>query len=264
MRHQDPRRRSQAGELRNHREDRSLRRTLEGGRMSCYIIGTGAALPSRVVTNAEIAPMLGVSAEWIEANSGIRERRWVEADQSTSDIAAAAVRDALSDASISAEQVEYVIGCTLSPDYQVPGIAPLVQRKLEGCRAIPAVDIRVGCAGILYSLQLARALIESGAVSNVVCFGAEAQSKGLDFSPRSADLSMLFGDGAGALVLSAVPNPSNRARESAIRIDDILIETDGSFAEDLIVRSPGTANGPRWLDDSHLDSRKQYGSMQGR
>lgn len=232
--------------------------------MSCYITGYGSSLPARVVTNAELAPLLDVTTDWIEANSGIRERRWVEPDQSTSDLAAAAVRNALSDAGTSVEEVDYLIACTLSPDYQVPGIAPLVQRKLEGCRAIPALDIRVGCAGILYSLQLARGLIESRTARTVVCFGAEAQSKGLDLNPRAAELGMLFGDGAGAVVTSSEPNLSGKTQEYALRLDDVLIETDGNFAEDLIVRAPGTANGPRWLDESHFESRMHHGSMLGR
>jgi 3-oxoacyl-[acyl-carrier-protein] synthase-3 len=208
--------------------------------------------------------MLGVTPDWIEANSGIRERRWVEAHQAASDLAVAAVRDALNDAGTRAEDVDYLIACTLSPDYQTPGLAPIVQRKLEGCRGVPAVDLRVGCAAILYSLQLARGLIESRAANTVVCFGAEAQSKGLDLDARSADLSMLFGDGAGAVVVSGEPKVTDKAREYLVRIDDILIETDGNFAEDLIVRAPGTANGARWLDESHIDSRMHHGSMQGR
>lgn len=232
-------------------------------RIGCFITGTGASLPSRVVTNTELAPLLGVTSDWIEANSGIRERRWVAAQQSTSDLAVAAVRDALDDASLSSDQVDYLMGCTLSPDYQVPGIAALVQRKLDGCRQIPALDIRAGCAGILYSLHLARGLIESGAARNVVCFGAEAQSKGLDLNPRSAELSMLFGDGAGAVVLSNEQELPSK-RELSLRVEDILIETDGRFAEDLIVRAPGTGNGARWIDSAQMAAGLQYGSMQGR
>lgn len=211
--------------------------------MNCYITACGMALPEQIVTNAELAPMLGVTPEWIEANSGIRERRWVEANQSTSDLAIAAVRAALRQADLRAEAIDYLIGGTLSPDYQVPGIAPLVQRKLEGCHMIPGLDVRVGCATILYSLQIARGLIQSQAANNVVCFGAEAQSKGLDLSPRSAELSMLFGDGAGALVVSNQP-----AGNLSWCIEDVLIKTDGNFAEELGVRAPGTANGARWMD----------------
>ncbi len=215
--------------------------------MSCYITACGAALPERIVTNAELAPMLGVAPEWIEANSGIRERRWVEAKQSASDMAAAAVRDAVRQAELPAEAIDYLIGGTLSPDYQVPGIAPLVQHKLAGCRMIPALDVRVGCAAILYSLQIARGLIASQAANTVVCFGAEAQSKGLDLNPRSAELSMLFGDGAGALVVSNQP-----ANKLSLRVDDVLLATDGSFAEELGVRAPGTGNGARWMDAEEL------------
>lgn len=232
--------------------------------VGCFIIGTGASLPSRIVTNAELAPLLGVTSDWIETNSGIRERRWVAAEQSTSDLAVVAVRDALDEASLSSEHVDYLIGCTLSPDHQVPGIAALVQRKLDGCRQIPALDIRAGCAGILYSLQLARGLIESGAARYVVCVGAEAQSKGLDLNPRSAELSMLFGDGAGAIVVSGEQESATDSQEPALKIEDILIETAGRFAEDLIVRAPGTGNGARWIDSEQIAAGLQYGSMQGR
>ena len=232
--------------------------------MSCYLTGFGIALPSRVVTNLELAPMLAVAPDWIEASSGIRERRWVEDDQATSDLAVAAVGRALKDAGVKAGEVDYLIGCTLSPDYQVPGIAPLVQRKLEGCRNVPAVDLRAGCAAILYRLQLARGLIESRTASAIVCFGAEAQSKGLDLNARSAELTMLFGDGAGAIVVSREPGVMSSSRECSLRLEDVLIETDGTFAEDLMVRAPGTANGARWFDEEQYGRGLHYGSMQGR
>ncbi len=223
--------------------------------MSCYLTAFGTALPERIVTNAELAPLLGVTPEWIETNSGIRERRWVNANQAASDLAHEAVKNALQKSEIKAEEIDYLIGGTLSPDYQVPGIAPLVQRKLEGCRMIPALDIRNGCASILYSLQIANGLIASKVAKNIMCFGAEAQSKGLDLNPRSAEISMLFGDGAGAFAVSHQPAPN-----SSLRVVEVLIESDGNFAEDLGVRSPGTANGAKWLDAAH----QQFPSMNGR
>lgn len=211
--------------------------------MSCFITACGAALPEQIITNYEIAPILNVAPEWIETNSGIRERRWVEANQSASDLAAAAVRDALRNANLSADAIDYLIGGTLSPDYQVPGIAPLVQSKLADCRMIPALDVRVGCAALLYSLQIARGLIASQTANTIVCVGAEAQSKGLDLNPRSAELSMLFGDGAGAVIVRNQP-----AENFALRVDDVLLATDGNFAGELGVRAPGTANGAHWLE----------------
>lgn len=108
---------------------------------------------------------------------------------------------------------------------------------------IPALDIRAGCASILYSLQIAQGLIASKAAKNICCFGAEAQSKGLDFNPGSAEISMLFGDGAGALMISDQPGD-----KLSLRLDDVLIESDGNFAENLCLRAPGTANGARWFD----------------
>ncbi|HEU4389808.1 MAG TPA: ketoacyl-ACP synthase III, partial [Blastocatellia bacterium] len=230
--------------------------------LSCYIVGCGAALPDRVVTNSELAPLLGVTPDWIEVNSGIRERRWVAAHQATSDIAAEAVAAALSDAGIGAGAIDYLLGSTLSPDYQVPGVAPLVLRKLNGHSAIPAADLRSGCAAILYCLQLGRALIESGSAKTVVCFGAEAQSKGLDLSPESAEISMLFGDGAGAIVLSS--EPAGATPREILRVDDILIETDGGFAEELAVRAPGTANGARWIDPEQVRAGLHLPLMNGR
>lgn len=224
--------------------------------MNCYLTGFGAALPAREVTNAELAPQLGVTPEWIEANSGIRARRWVNANQSTSELAADAVQAALRDAAIGTEQLDYLIGGTLSPDHQVPGIAPLVQRRLVGCRMIPALDVRTGCVAILYSLQIAQGLLAVGSVQHVACFGAEAQSKGLDIHPRAAELSMLFGDGAGAVIVSRTPKPTG----FSLCLLDVFIATDGNFAEDLIVRAPGTANGARWFDETPA----LFGAMNGR
>ena len=214
--------------------------------MSCYLTGFGAALPEREITNAELAPQLGVTPDWIESNSGIRMRRWADADESASSLATVAVQAALRDAELEAAQLDYLIGGTLSPDFQVPGIAPLVQRSLPHCRMVPALDIRAGCAAILYSLQLAQGLLASGGALHLACFGSEAQSKGLDLHPRSADLSMLFGDGAGAFIASIQPH----AQRPSLRVLDVLIATDGTFAEDLIVRAPGTANGAHWSGDA--------------
>jgi 3-oxoacyl-[acyl-carrier-protein] synthase-3 len=232
--------------------------------MSCYISAVGAALPDRIVSNAEIAKLLEVEPSWIEANSGIKERRWIDPTQATSDLAVGAVQSSLENAGLAADQIDYLIGCTLSPDYQMPGVSPIVQRKLIGCRNVPSVDVRSGCVGILYTLQLARAMVESGAANMVSCFGAEAQSKGLDLSHKSAELSMLFGDGAGAMLVSKDALASRNSGGLCLRVDDILIATDGKFAEDLMIKGPGTANGPRWLTADQVESGIHYGSMNGR
>lgn len=228
--------------------------------MSCYIVACGEAFPERIVSNAELAPMLGVAPDWIEAACGVRERRWVSAEQSASDLAAAALNKALIDSKFDPARIDYLIACTQSPDYQVPGIAPLVQRKVAGLGRIPAADLRVGCVAILYCMQMARALIESGTAATVACVGTEAHSKGLSLSPDAAELSMLFGDGSGAMIVSREPLPGRLA----LRIDDVLIETDGTFAEDLCVRAPGTGNGSGWLDPEQIAAGLHFGSMNGR
>lgn len=230
--------------------------------MSCYIVGYGRALPENIVTNAELAPKLGVAPEWIEANSGIKERRWVSASESTSDLASQSLIQAIQNAGLSVDAIDYLIAGTLSPDYQVPGIAPIIQRKLNNAGMIPAVDLRVGCTTILYSLQLAKALIKSKAANIVACVGAEAQSKGLRLDPSSAELSMLFGDGAGAIIVSS--NANSYTSSPVLEVKDLVIATDGFFAEDLSVKLPGTANGAEWLSAKNMEKGLQYGAMNGR
>jgi 3-oxoacyl-[acyl-carrier-protein] synthase-3 len=232
--------------------------------MSAYITASGAALPRRCVSNQQLAYQLGVTPEWIESNSGIKERRWVDPDQSASDLAASAVSQTIAHSNLRPEQVDYLIGSTISPDYQVPGIAPLVQSKAPGLRDVPAVDLRVGCTAILYSLQIASALISAGTAQSVVCFGAEAQSKALVLDRDNAEISMLFGDGAGALMMTAQPAPARTSGRPNIRIDDVMIRTDGNFATDLCVRAPGTANGPRWMDRGQFESGLFQPSMNGK
>ena len=222
--------------------------------MSALVIGTGAALPPRVVGNAELAALLGVEPAWIEERCGVRERRYVEAEGSASQLAIAAGQAALADAGLAPGEIDAIVAATLSPDFQVPGIAPLVQAGL-GCRRVPAFDVRAACAGILHALQVARGLIASGAARHVLCVGAEAQSKGLDLHPRSAEISMLFGDGAGACVVSG-----EAGRGSGLAIEDVLIETDGTGAGDLGLRGPGSACGARWqagdVDRPVMDGRR--------
>jgi 3-oxoacyl-[acyl-carrier-protein] synthase-3 len=228
--------------------------------MSAYVTACGAALPDRVVTNAELGPMLGVQPEWIEANSGIKQRRWAGADISASDLGARAVADAIRGAGVEPDRIDYLIGCTISPDYQVPGIAPLVQSKVAGIGAVPAVDIRVGCCGLLYCLQLARGLVNSRTAQSLVCFGAEAQSKGLPLDHAHAEISMLFGDGAGAFLVQ--PEPA--AAGVSLRIDDVSIFTDGAFARDLCVRAPGSGNGAAWLRPDQLEVGMHLPHMAGK
>src|SRR6266849_4344426 len=201
-----------------------------------YIIGSGAHLPARIVTNEELAAKLGLEPKRIFKSSGIRRRRWAGDGDSTSSIAALALEQALADAALRANEIDYLLFGTMTPDRFIPGTAPAVQKAL-GLREIPCLDLRAACCNALYALQLAGALIISGVARHIAICLAEIQSPFLDLSTDAAGLSMLFGDGASALIVSA------EQRASALEILDIHLATDGNYVDDLGIRCPGTEFG---------------------
>ncbi len=193
-------------------------------------------MPSRIVTNEEIAPRLGVEPEYIFKSSGIRRRRWAQPGTTTSSLAAAALREALNDAQLETSEIDYLILGTMTPDRLIPGSAPAVQ-SVVGLREIPCLDIRASCCNVLYGLQIAKALVASGAADHVAIAVAEIQSIWLAMSPAAATLSMLFGDGAAAIVVS------NKPATHALEILDVRLATNGSHADALGIRRPGTEFG---------------------
>ncbi|HKQ52732.1 MAG TPA: ketoacyl-ACP synthase III [Pyrinomonadaceae bacterium] len=204
--------------------------------MTAYITGSGMYAPEQSVTNEEIAERLGLEAEQIFKSSGIRRRRWAAQGTTTSSLAAEALRLALDDAGLKAEDVDYLLFGTMTPDRFIPGSSPAVQKAL-GLREVPCLDIRATCCNALYGLQVARALVESGAARRVALCLAEVQSAFLDLSPASGTISMLFGDGASALVVS------NEKTDGALEILDVHLATDGTYVDDLGMRCPGTEFG---------------------
>lgn len=211
--------------------------------MSAVVIGSGTCLPDLIVTNEELGALLGLPAEQIFKSSGIRRRRWVDGASTTSSLAAEALRHALADASLSANEIDFLIFGTMTPDRFIPGTAPSIQNAL-GLREIPALDIRAACCNALYALQLARALIESNIARNVAICLAELQSPFLDLTPPSATLSMLFGDGASALIVSGRDlTVRERATTSRLEIMEVVLATNGQYVDDLGIRCPGTEFG---------------------
>jgi 3-oxoacyl-[acyl-carrier-protein] synthase III len=201
-------------------------------------------LPPGVVTNDDLARSMDTSDEWIRQRSGIRKRYWVPQDDSVSvsQLAVGAVEDALRDAEMEREEIDMIIFATLSPDALFPGSGCFLQAHLD-LVDIPAFDIRQQCTGFLYGLSMADLYVRSGQVTNVLLVGAEIQSKCLDLSTRGREMSVLFGDGAGAAIVSAteVEDPSPKtSRESCVH--SVHLHADGRHAEDLIWRSPGSAN----------------------
>ena len=204
--------------------------------MPAFIIGSGTSIPDRVVSNEEIAPSLGLDPEQIFKSSGILRRRWADAGTTTSALASVALQTAITDAGVLPEEIDYLIFGTMTPDRLIPGSAPTVQRTL-GLGQIPCLDIRQACCNPLYALQIATALIGANLASRVAICLAEIQSAWLDMSPESGTTSMLFGDGASALIVSGDTS------SHSLEVIDIALATDGSYVDDLGVRGPGTEFG---------------------
>jgi 3-oxoacyl-[acyl-carrier-protein] synthase-3 len=167
--------------------------------MTAGIFGIGAAVPDHVITNADLEQRLDTSDEWIVRRTGIRERRYLQGDETLADLAVRASLLALADAGRSGAEVDHVIVSTFTPDRLTPGLAPEVARVIGADRAA-AVDLNAACAGFLYGLDQAAALVESGRASTVLVCGAEALSRVIDHGDRST--AVLFGDGAGAVVVA--------------------------------------------------------------
>ena len=193
------------------------------------IIGVGSYLPERVLTNAELEQMVDTSDEWIVSRTGIKERRVVAEGESTSDLAARAGRIALERAGVAADEVDMLLLGTTSPDYIMPSTACMTQAKL-GLKC-PAVDLMAACTSFIYGLQMGAAAIESGRADTVLVIGAEALTRLIDFTDRGT--CVLFGDGAGAVVLRASDEPG---------VEATVLGADGTGAEQLIIPAGGAAN----------------------
>ena len=213
------------------------------------IIGTGSFLPEKRLTNCDLEKLVETSDEWIVSRTGIKERRVLEEGKASSDMAIEASKIALDDAGLSPDDVDLVIVATMTPDMMTPSTACIVQDKL-GCKNAAAFDISAACSGFLYGLSVARSFIASGVYKNILVIGTEAMSRILDWEDRST--CILFGDGAGAAVVSEVPE--------GYGILDMELGSDGSGADFLLIPAGGSRT-PTCQET--LDGRLQYISMEG-
>ena len=172
---------------------------------NAVISGTGSYLPERQLTNTELETMLDTSHEWIYTRSGISSRHIVADHETTSYMAGEAAKRALESAGIEADEIDLIVVATCTPDYFFPSMACYVQKALNITRPIPAFDIGAACSGFVYAMDVAKQYISTGAVKHVMVIGSESMSRGLDWSDRST--CVLFGDGAGAAVLSSSDEP---------------------------------------------------------
>ncbi len=217
------------------------------------IVGTGSYLPERVVSNREAASALRIDADTIVQLTGIRERRWADITQASSDLAVEAAREALQAAGLSPSAVEAIVVSTTSPDAPFPSTACHVQRKL-GCSGGAAFDVAASCSGFLYGLSMADAMIRSGQVKTCLVAAAEIKSRTLD--PRDGDTAVLFGDGAGAVILRGEQETGQPSRG----LLGIRLYSDGARHE-LIRISAGGSRRP--LCQETLDANAHSLRLQG-
>lgn len=222
------------------------------------IRSTGRYLPDRVVTNEDLTKWMDTSDEWIEQRTGIKERRWVpeEGGIGASDLGLEASKAALDKAGWKPEDIDLIIFATLSPDWNFPGSGCLLQAKL-GLETTPALDIRQQCTGFLYGMATADAYIKSGYYNRILFVGAEVHSTGLDISNEGRDVTVIFGDGAGAVCLEGIETDSN------VGILAATLHAQGKFAESLMVEAPASCLNPR-LNFQMMEERRHFPKMDGR
>ncbi|NDI97529.1 ketoacyl-ACP synthase III [Flavobacterium sp. LaA7.5] len=211
------------------------------------ISGLGYYVPENVVTNDDLSKIIDTNDEWIQERTGIKERRHVvkgDGDTTTT-MGVKAAKIAIKRAGIDKDEIDFIIFATLSPDYYFPGPGVLVQRDLEMKRTVGALDVRNQCSGFVYAISVADQFIKTGMYKNILVIGSELHSTGLDMTTRGRAVSVIFGDGAGAAVLS-------RTEDNSKGILSTHLHSEGQHAEELSLIAPGM--GKRWVTDIIADN----------
>ena len=202
-------------------------------------------VPENVVTNDDLSKIMDTNDAWIQERTGIKERRHIKkGEDTTTTMGVKAAKIAIERAGIDKDDIDFIVFATLSPDYYFPGPGVLVQRDL-GIKTVGALDIRNQCSGFVYAVSIADQYIKSGMYKNVLVIGSEVHSLGLDFTDRGRGVSVIFGDGAGAAVLS-------RETDLTKGILSTHLHSEGQHAEELAVLAPGM--GGRWVTDIIADN----------
>jgi len=221
------------------------------------ILGTGHFVPEKIVTNHDLTKIMDTSDEFITTRTGVKERRHVEPDVCTTDLAVIACKAAVADAGLEMSDIDLLIMNTISPDYHDPGCAFVLQGKL-GMGTAPAIDIKEQCCGLLFGMSIADSFIRTGMFKKVLVVCAEVLSKRIDGSYDGRNISILFGDGAGAVVVGPSDDPETG-------ILSTMLNADGTMAKVLFTEAPGTANGKMaFVDKDDIDAGKVYFRMDGR
>jgi 3-oxoacyl-[acyl-carrier-protein] synthase-3 len=197
------------------------------------IAGIGKYIPANTMTNEDLKKYMDTSDEWIQERTGIQEWHFAHrTEETTTNLGVEAAKIAIERAGTTAKEIDFIIFATLSPDYYFPGCGVLVQRALA-MNEIGALDIRNQCSGFVYALSIADQFIQTGMYKNILVIGSEKHSFGLDFSTRGRNISVIFGDGAGAVVLQ----PTQKANQGILSTH---LHSDGASAELLAMYNPGT------------------------
>jgi len=222
------------------------------------IKSTGMFVPPNVITNHDLEKILDTSDEWIKKRTGIEQRYWIEKDGVTgaSDLGFEASKIALKNAGWTAQDLDFIIFATLSPDIMFPGSGCLLQAKL-GLDSTPALDIRQQCTGFLYGLATADSYIKSGLASKILLVGGEVHSSGLDKTTRGRDVTVIFGDGAGALCIEGVETKQHAGVLSS------ALHADGNWAAALMTELPASRLPFRLPKDIPLDDPRYFPVMDG-
>jgi 3-oxoacyl-[acyl-carrier-protein] synthase-3 len=217
-------------------------------------LGTGFAVPDRVVSNDDLSRLMDTSDEWIRTRTGIQERRWVREGETNAGLAHAASLRALEAAGLAPGELDAIVYATSTPDHFAPGNGVYLQRLL-GLGTIPSIDIRNQCSGYIYALAVADAFIRCGQFRHILVIGSEIQSTGMDVTTRGRNTAVLFADGAGAAVLG----PSDDER-GLLAFD---LHGEGTHAEKLWVDAPGSMYHPR-VSERQIEEGRQFLEMDGK
>ncbi|MGB6151683.1 MAG: beta-ketoacyl-ACP synthase III [Pricia sp.] len=209
------------------------------------ITGLGYYVPDNVVTNDDLSKLMDTNDAWIQERTGIQERRHVvTGEDTTTSMGVKAAKTAIERAGLDKDDIDFIVFATLSPDYYFPGPGVLVQRDL-GIKTVGALDVRNQCSGFIYALSVADQYIKSGMYKNILVIGSELHSHGLDMTTRGRGVSVIFGDGAGAAILS-------REEETSKGVLSTHLHSEGQHAEELSLIAPGM--GKRWVTDIIADN----------
>ncbi|MBT8317423.1 MAG: ketoacyl-ACP synthase III [Lutibacter sp.] len=216
------------------------------------ITGLGYYVPDNVVTNDDLSKMMDTNDEWIQERTGIKERRWIkEGSEDTSAVMGAkASRIAIERAGLTKDDIDFIVFATLSPDYYFPGGGVQLQEMLD-LRTVGALDVRNQCSGFVYAMSVADQFIKTGMYKNVLVVGAEFHSGGLDKTTRGRGVSVIFGDGAGAAILS-------RTEDNTKGILSSHLHSEGKHAEELTVIAPSIRHWVPALIAANDDNDESY------